>query len=120
MKHRTVTVDLNAEPVRAPRRLAGPWWGLAGGGAFSVLAIGWIVLSGAVTLGWLGTVGIGFGTVLRLATQWLALAHGVPAELPPLAVGIATASSPDFRVWSNTRRSTCSIFPTTIGRWIRN
>lgn len=88
MKHRTVTVDLNAEPVRAPRRLAGPWWGLAGGGAFSVLAIGWIVLSGAVTLGWLGTVGIGFGTVLRLATQWLALAHGVPAELPPLAVGI--------------------------------
>jgi len=53
-----------------------------------VLAAGWIVLGGGATLGWLGTPDVGFGSVLRLATQWLALVHGVPLEFPPLTISI--------------------------------
>ncbi|MDF1488864.1 cell division protein PerM [Tessaracoccus caeni] len=86
---RTVTVDLDAAPPRPHRRVPGPWWALAGGGALVVLVAGWIIVGGAITVGWLVTPDATFAPVLRLATQGLALAHGVPAQIAPITVGIA-------------------------------
>lgn len=53
-----------------------------------MLLAGWIIVGGAITVGWLVTPEATFGPVLKLATQGLALAHGVPAQISPITVGV--------------------------------
>lgn len=86
---REVEVDGEGDrSSRIKRRLSGPWWALAGGASLLVLAMGWMLLAGIAAIGWVTTPDAGFGAVLRLATQALALAHGVPAAISPITVSI--------------------------------
>lgn len=88
-QHRTVAVDLDRTPEPAPRRWPWPWYLPALVGPLLVLLVGWLVLAGFTTVGWLTSPDAQFGSALKLAAELLVLAHGAPVEIAGQPVSIA-------------------------------
>lgn len=86
---RTVAVDVDAQQPKRPKRLMWPWWIVAVAGPLVVLAVGWVLLAAAATVGWLTTPEADYGAAIRLATSILLLAHGATVQIAGLSVSIA-------------------------------
>ncbi len=77
-RHRTVAVDVDAVPPSPPKAFPLPWYAVAILATVAVVAAGWLLLTGATTLGWLTSPDVDLDASLFLATDFLLLAHGVP------------------------------------------
>ncbi|MEO7586900.1 MAG: DUF6350 family protein [Arachnia sp.] len=87
-KHRTIAVDVDAMPAQPRREMPWPWWVVAVVGALAVVAAGWLLMAGAAALGWLTSPHSDLNAALRLGTDVLLLAHGVPVRVAGQLVSI--------------------------------
>lgn len=94
-RQRNHKIAVTSAAATTPRRKV-PWLLAAMSGGFAVALAGWLLVTGACVVGWLGATDVGFGAAIRFGTElWLLanggaiVAGGVQLSVVPLGLTLA-------------------------------